>query len=136
MHPYGRTLQQELAVAGSIPSSLPSADEAEPPPLLEQPRKLVLLFLLRSLGSTGQAGAIPLLRWALRSEDRDLRLAAARSLGRFYGADVDATLRALLADPANGVRAAAAEALLERLPAAASGGEGLWRKQLLAHRWI
>src|SRR5215218_9622422 len=80
-----------------------STQEAGAPLLAEQRCKFVLLFRLRSFGRTGNAQAIPLLRWALQSEDRGVRLAATQSLARFSGSDVDADLRSLLADPANRV---------------------------------
>jgi hypothetical protein len=135
-HPYGRTLGQDVAELDSTLAPVPSSQEAHVPPLPEQPRKFVLLFLLGSLGRTGNVQAVPLLRWALQSEDRDVRLAATQSLARFSGPDIDAALGALLADPANRVRGVAAAALLERTAGTPSSLSGLRRENLLAHEAI
>jgi glycosyltransferase involved in cell wall biosynthesis len=135
-HPYGRTLHQDVAELDSNLAPAPSSQEAGAPPLPEQPRKFVLLFLLGSLGRTGNVQAVPLLRWALQSEDRDVRLAATNSLATFSGPDIDAALGALLADPANRVRGVAAAALLERTAGTPSSLSGLRRENLLAHEAI
>jgi len=132
-HPYGRTVQQDVVLG---PAHVPPEEEGVAPPLPEQPRKFVLLYLLRSLGRSGEAHAVPLLQWALRSEDRDVRQSAAESLSRFSGPVVDADLIALLHDPAYRVRAAAAGALLSRFDAASPRPHGIPREQLLAQRWI
>jgi peptide chain release factor subunit 1 len=128
-HPYGRTLRQGLV----IPAAHPALEDTDLPPLPEQPRKFALLSLLRSLGGSGNARAEPLLRRALRSDDRDVRLAAASSLGRLSGPEIDTTLGELLADPAYRVRAAAAGALLDRLADGTAGGGTLQRSELRAH---
>jgi peptide chain release factor subunit 1 len=135
-HPYGRTLHQDVAEPDSTLAPVPSAHEAGAPPLPEQPRKFVLLFLLGSLGRTGNVQAVPLLRWALQSEDRDVRLAATESIARISGPDIDSVLRALLADPANRVRGVAATALLERMALSPASLGGLRREDLLAHEAI
>jgi peptide chain release factor subunit 1 len=127
-HPYGRTLQQALVAAAD-----PSLDDASLPPLPEQPRKFALLSLLESLGRADDPRAEPLLRWALRSDDRDIRRAAATALGRISGPEIDATLRQLLVDPACRVRAAAAGALLERGADESDGADTVDRSELRAH---
>src|SRR5204862_3378655 len=111
-HPYGRTQHQDV-----VPSVHSAVDvrRSVGPPLPAQPRKFVVLFLLRALGAAPDPRALPLLRWALQSEDRHVRWTAAQSLGRYADWTVDADLLALLDDPYNGVRAAAAGALLERI---------------------
>jgi hypothetical protein len=133
-HPYGRTLHQD--VVAPAPGVHPSVEEAVAPPLPAQPRKFVLLFLLRSLGRSDDARAVPVLRWALRSEDWHVRLAAAQSLSRFSGPDVDAALRVLLADPANRVRGAVASALLDRMADTRLTADELPREHLVAHQLI
>jgi hypothetical protein len=135
-HPYGRTLRQDVAASDAAPAPIPISQEASAPPLPEQPRKFVLLFLLGSLGRTDNEQGVPLLRWALESEDRDVRLAAIQSLSRFFGPDVDGALRHLLADPANRVRGVAATALLERMAETPSSPDRLSREHLLAHQAI
>ena len=72
-----------------------------------------MLFLLSEFGNAGDAQALELLRRAARSEDRDLRQAAALSLGKLKTAEVEQDLISLLQDPFRGVRADAASALLE-----------------------
>ena len=98
-------------------------------PLLEQPRKFTLLCILRQLGSAGIPEALPFLRRALRSADRHIRLAAARSIGRYEHPNVEQDLKALLKDPSHEVRAAAAQALLARSPGPAP-------TNLMGHQWI
>jgi hypothetical protein len=95
------------------PPGAASEEERNAPPLLEQPRKFILLFLLREFGNAGDPQARELLRWAARSEDRDLRQAAALSLGKLKSAEVLQDLASLLQDPFPVVRADAASALLE-----------------------
>jgi ADP-heptose:LPS heptosyltransferase len=95
------------------PPGAASEEERKAPPILEQPRKFILLVLLREFGNAGDAQALGLLRWAARSEDRDLRQAAALSLGKLKTAEVVQDLISLLQDPSRGVRADAASALLE-----------------------
>jgi ADP-heptose:LPS heptosyltransferase len=95
------------------PPGAASEEERAAPPILERPRKSILLFLLREFGNAGDAQALELLRWAARSEDRDLRQGAACSLGKLKTAEVVQDLVSLLQDPSRGVRADAATALLE-----------------------
>jgi hypothetical protein len=90
-----------------------SEEESTAPPIPEQPRKFILLFLLREFGNTGDTRALELLRRAAKSEDRDLRQAAAISLGKLKTAEVEQDLISLLQDSFRGVRADAASALLE-----------------------
>lgn len=112
-NPYACTRDQRIAL-GLLQCDYDSPNVSDAPPTPEQPRKFILLFLLRELGCTGDPKAIDLLRLAARSEDRDLRYAAALSLGKIETAEVEPDLIALLHDSFRGVRAAAAEALLER----------------------
>lgn len=135
-HPYGRTLRQEIAEPATTPPHDPSAEEAKAPPLPDQPRKFVFLYLLGALGRSDDAQAVPLLCRALRSEDRDVRLAATQALARFAGADVALSLRDLLSDPAHRVRGAAATTLLERMDELPESLGGLRREHLLAHQAI
>jgi peptide chain release factor subunit 1 len=128
-HPYGRTRQQALV----IPAASLVLAEGDLPPLPEQPRKFALLSILRSLGESGDARAEPLLQWALRSDDRDIRLTAASALRGLAGPEIDTTWQTLLADPAHRVRAVAAGALLERLADGTGHGRALQRAQLRAH---
>ena len=112
-HPYAVTLHQQIAL-GSLQCAYPSSEEERTaPPILEQPRKLILLFLVREFGNAGDAQALELLRKVLRSEDRDLRQAAALSLGKLKSAEVMQDLISLLQDPFRVVRADAASALLK-----------------------
>lgn len=126
-HPYGRTLHQD------IDSYIPNTRQVLPtvPPLPEQPRKLALLFLLKQLGTYSDAGVIPRLRWALGSQDRDVRLAAVEALSQYSDTDITNDLRALLSDPAYRVRAVAATTLLA-LPDA----HEIPREHLLVHQLI
>jgi len=112
-HPYVVTRHQQIAL-GSLQCASPSPEEERTaPPILEQPRKFILLFLLREFGNVGDAQALELLRRAGRSEDRDLRQAAALSLSKLKTADVVQDLISLLQDPFRVVRADAASALLK-----------------------
>src|SRR5215813_2206261 len=112
-HPYATSRHQQIAL-GLLQCALHSSDEERgAPPIIEQPRKFVMLFLLREFGNTGDAKALELLRRAARSEDRDLRQCAALSLGKLGTAEVELDLISLLQDSFRGVRADAASALLE-----------------------
>jgi ADP-heptose:LPS heptosyltransferase len=112
-HPYAVTRHQQIA-PGLLQCAYPSLEkESAALPILEQPRKFILLLLLREFGNAGDAQALELLRRAARSEDRDLRQAAALSLGRLKTAEVEQELISLLQDPFRGVRADAASALLK-----------------------
>lgn len=112
-NPYACTRDQRIAL-GLLQCDYDSRKVSDGPPTPEQPRKFILLFLLRELGRTGDPQAIDLLRMAARSEDRHLREAAAVSLGKLDTAEVEPDLIALLQDSFRGVRAAAASALLEK----------------------
>jgi hypothetical protein len=72
-----------------------------------------LLFLLREFGNASDAQARELLLRVARSEDRDLRHAAALSLGKLKTAEVVQDLISLLQDSFRVVRADAASALLK-----------------------
>jgi len=113
-HPYVVTRHQQIAL-GLLQCAYPSSEEERTaPPILEQPRKSILLLLLREFGNAGDAQARELLRRVAGSEDRDLRQAAALSLGKLKTAEVVQDLISLLQDPFHEVRADAASALLER----------------------
>lgn len=112
-HPYAVTRHQQIAPGLLQCAYTSSEEERTAPPIPEQPRKFILLFLLREFGNAGDAQALELLRRVLRSEDRDLRQAAALSLGKLKTADVVQDLVSLLQDPFRVVRADAASALLE-----------------------
>lgn len=112
-HPYAVTRHQQIALGFPQCAYASSEEERTAPPILEQPRKFILLVLLREFGKAGDAHALELLRWAARSEDRDLRQAAALSLGKLKTAAVVQDLISLLQDPFRGVRADAASALLK-----------------------
>jgi ADP-heptose:LPS heptosyltransferase len=114
--PYGRSARQDVWRAPHR--------GGEGPPLPEQPRKLALLDLLRALGEHGDDGALPLVRSALASEDRDVRLAGAEALGRLAGPERATELVALLDDSSGRVRAAAAAALLELGEGVLAGAAG------------
>lgn len=135
-HPYGRTLHQDVAPSLLHTARVAVAEEAAAPPLPEQPRKFALLLILRNLEAAGDERAAPVLRWALESEDRDVRLAAAQSLGRLTDPNSVTTLRSLLDDPAYRVRAAAAQALLASEAAASHDLDGIPREHALAHQLI
>lgn len=111
--PYAVTRHQQIGLGLLRCAHHSSEEERTAPPILEQPRKFILLFLLREFGNAGDARALELLRRAARSEDRDLRQAAALSLGKLKTAEVVQDLISLLQDPSRGVRADAASALLE-----------------------
>jgi len=112
-HPYVVTRHQQIAL-GSLQCASPSPEEERTaPPILVQPRKFILLFLLREFGNAGAAQARELLLRAARSEDRDLRHAAALSLIKLKTPELAQDLVSLLQDPFRVVRADAASALLE-----------------------
>jgi peptide chain release factor subunit 1 len=81
---------------------------------VEQPRKFILLFLLREFGNAPDPSALPLLRKVLASPDRYLRRAAAEALAKLSDAEALKELAPLLEDSWCEVRAAAAQGLLER----------------------
>jgi len=112
-HPYVVTRHQRIAL-GLLQCAYPSSEEERTaPPILEQPRKFILLFLLREFGNASDAQARELLLRVARSEDRDLRHAAALSLGKLKSAEVVQDLISLLQDSFRVVRADAASALLK-----------------------
>jgi ADP-heptose:LPS heptosyltransferase len=112
-HPYAATRHQQIA-HGLLQCAYPSSEEERAaPPILERPRKSILLFLLREFGNARDAQALELLRWMAGSEDRDLRQGAACSLGKLKTAEVVQDLISLLQDHSRAVRADAATALLE-----------------------
>ncbi|HTG14656.1 MAG TPA: HEAT repeat domain-containing protein, partial [Blastocatellia bacterium] len=112
-HPYAVTRHQQIVLGLLQCADHSSEEETAAPPIPEQPRKFILLFLLREFGNTGDARALGLLRRAAKSEDRDLRQAAALSLGKLRTAEVEQDLISLLQDSFRGVRSDAASALLE-----------------------
>jgi hypothetical protein len=128
-HPYARTRRQ--GIEGIPAQKSGRLDPSAPPPLVEQPRKFILLFLLREFGNAADPAALPLLRKALASPDRNLRRAAAEALEKCLGPDAASDLLPLLEDSWCGVRAAAAEGLLKR-PSAVSIPQGT----LVAHLYI
>jgi hypothetical protein len=128
-HPYARTRRQGVE---SLPAQGSGRlDYSAPPPLVEQPRKFILLFLLREFGNGAETAALPLLRKALASSDRHLRRAAAEALAKFCDPEATKELPPLLEDTWCGVRAAAAEGLLQR-PDAIS----IPQANLLAHLYF
>jgi hypothetical protein len=128
-HPYARTHRQGVE---SHPAPWPGhLDHSALPPLVEQPRKFVLLFLLREFGNAADPAALPLLYKVLTSPDRHLRRAAAEALAKFSAPEVVNALTPLLEDSWCAVRAAAAEGLLKR-PNAVS----IPQAQLLGHMYI
>jgi HEAT repeat protein len=131
-HPYGRTHHQDVVQSFHAPVDV---RRSVGPPLPARPRKYVLLFLLRSLGTSPDPRALPLLRWALQSEDWHVRWSAAGSLVQYADRTVDVDLLALLDDPYNGVRAAAAGALLERISDSRRHLD-VTREELLAYQWM
>jgi peptide chain release factor subunit 1 len=135
-HPYAGTRSQDVIQSWARASHAPPVEDASAPPLPAQPRKAVLLFLLGAPALTRDTRAIPLLRRALASDDREVRLAAAESLGRYNDPVLDADLLALLTDPAAAVRAAAAGALLAWSATAPARLRGMPRQHLEAHQLI
>jgi hypothetical protein len=128
-HPYTRTRRQGVE---SLPArGAGRLDPSAPPPLVELPRKFSLLFLLQEFGNAADPAALPLLRKVLASPDFYLRRAAAEALAKFSGPDWASELLPLLEDSWCGVRAAAAEGLLNR-PDAVAIPQGT----LLAHMYI
>jgi hypothetical protein len=131
--PYGRTGDQTLVRPVASPAR--SAGGRPLPPLPSQPRKLVLLTLLEVLKAVPHPRVPDMLRWALSSEDHDIRCMATSGLSRQSDSAASADLYRLLDDSSCVVRAEAAVALLERLHDETPGGH--WsREQLLAYRWI
>ena len=130
-HPYGRTCRQDVAATAWQNTSGP-AGEAPAALLPSQPRKQMLLSALRSLGGSGDFRAARVLRRALESEDREVRLAATEALGALPDEAVQGELISLLDDPSSAVRAAAARALLSRRQGR-PGAVDLPEAQLMAH---
>lgn len=111
-HPYCRSRRQDVWPAAGAPK-----DTA-------QPDRHTLLFLLRELCVHPEA--LPYLRGAAGSAFRDVRAAAASSLGIVGSVE---ELSRLLRDPSHVVRGAAANGLLAR-----ASGEPL--VEWLVHSWI
>jgi len=109
--PYARTARQSVQLIPALPSG---RLDAVAPPLVEQPRKSVLEFLLGEFGKSGDRAVLPMLRHTVRSPDRDLRRAAAEGFAALSHAETSSDLLPLLHDPWNAVRAVAAQALLQR----------------------
>jgi peptide chain release factor subunit 1 len=128
-HPYARTRSQRVEILPPHTSS--RLDTSAPPPLVDLPRKFILLFLLREFGNTQDPAALPLLRTALAGPDRYFRRAAAEAMGKFPDAETAMELLPVLEDSWCAVRGAAAEALLNR-PGVAS----LPQEKLLGHFYI
>jgi hypothetical protein len=127
-HPYGRTRHQGIFPAAGFPAK----DIIDGAPLLEQPRKFVFLFLLRELGNAGWEDALPILRRALASEDRHIRLAAAEALARHWNSGAEDLLAPLLRDSSHQVRGLAAREFLNH----SVTPRGVPREHLQAHAWI
>jgi len=135
-HPYGRTRRQDVVQTHGRGMERPADEDGSAPPLPDQPRKHTLVALLGELGEVSGERALPFLRKALTSEDRDVRLAAARSVARLHDPHVADDLVALLDDTSARVRVVAAEGLLERNLCSPPHVEGVPRDHLLAHQLI
>ncbi|MCC7103594.1 MAG: HEAT repeat domain-containing protein [Chloroflexi bacterium] len=118
--PLLHTLEQGVFSPRRAATLMPTPSWDEGPPLPDQPRRFALTMALSTLGSTGDRQALPVLHWALRSEDGSIRTRAAEALAHMPGEEIHSTLSGLLADPVASVRAAAAAGLLER---ASSGAQ-------------
>jgi hypothetical protein len=127
--PYARTALQSVQCVPALPSG--QLHPASPPPLVEQPRKSVLEFLMREFGRAGDPAVLPMLRHVVSSPDRDLRRAAAEGLAALSHADTVTDLLPLLEDPWNAVRAVAANGLLQR-----RDGVPVSQAELLGHVYI
>ncbi len=124
--PYGRSTRQVPVLTARAAAPCVEA------PLVEQPRKRALLFVFAQLRNRPAEGVLPVIRGALASEDRDIRLAAAEALETHPAPEAAPALAQLLRDPSHRVRAVAARGLLERcvIP------PGVQEPELLAHVWI
>lgn len=131
-HPYGRALNQDVALDLAHAGHAPAEDRGAPP-LPGRSHKAALRCALEALEASGQERARSALRWALVSEDRDERLSAARAPGRFPAAIRAPGFLGLLDDPVHGVRGVAAEALLAE---GAASVAGVAREALVAHTLI
>ncbi|HEX3722214.1 MAG TPA: HEAT repeat domain-containing protein, partial [Nitrolancea sp.] len=80
------------------------------PPLPERPRKDAWLELLKRIADLEWYA---FLRTVERSDDRDIRAATIRALGRIGGADVVSNLVSLLEDRSHIIRSVAADAMLK-----------------------
>jgi len=128
-HPYLRTRRQDTQACYRHRDNV--FRDSDPSPLPEQPRRFTLIAALRELGKTGDSGVIEVIRKSLRSQDREIRRAAAEALSSFTGDSIERDLRRLLDDSDCGVRYRAAKALLN-LPASTQ----VSREVLLAHVYI
>jgi hypothetical protein len=126
--PYARTARQGVERLPALGSG--RLDQAAPP-LVEQPRRFVLLFLLRELGKAADPAALALLRKVVASPDRDLRRLAAEALAGFSHPDAARDLLPLLDDPWCEVRALVAQGLMKRVDAGS-----VRQAELLAHLYI
>ena len=124
-HPYTRTRRQDV-------QRLYGSGVDDDGPLPEQPRKLTWIALLREFGRTKTPDALSLVRKSARSQDREIRRAAAESLSKFSEAEVERDLIELLQDRFGGVRAAAAKGLLDRSDARMK----VPKAELMAHIYI
>lgn len=100
--PWGESRQQRIWLFSGD-------SRLDRPPLPEQPRKRAWLTLL---DRTNDPACYDLLVEACRSEDSEIRLAAARALGRINLPSAVDDLLTLLNDPSHRVRGAAADGLL------------------------
>jgi ADP-heptose:LPS heptosyltransferase len=123
--PYGRSPSQQVSPTAVRRPWAESSAACLP----HQPRKRMLLLLLREIGSYLLDGARPILRRALDGDDRELRAAAARALVRLRDA---ADLSQLLRDPFREVRGIGAQASLD----IGFRPCGFTKEQLMAHVWI
>ena len=115
-HPYLATRNQRTEIGAATVRErfvdTPQCAEHDQPPLAEQPRKFILLLVLRELGRCAEGQAVPFLRRALESEDREIRLAAASSLAKTRDALQRTEWMRLLDDRWWRIRAIAAAELL------------------------
>jgi len=120
--------------AGEPPSAAPASPAAQTPPETDVVRRFVRMGAeggpqlradavrilkedLEAIGSTADPDYLPILLPVLRSDDPELRKAAADAIGIIGPTDEEhAELTRLLSDPVPGVAAAARRALAERLP--------------------
>ncbi len=129
-HPYGQSTRQGLC--DPAPRTVGAGTPSAGPPLPDQPRKQVLEFILQRLASLRQPAALPFIRRALHSEDRDIRRFAVPALAAVPEPAITDELVTLLRDPSAGVRGAAAGSLTART----NRPSAITTELLLAHQWI